>query len=62
MLTQLQDMLTPEIINIDKNKKIGEIAVRLQRLQKAAYNFVPVPTIQVCWSMPYSLKAVRVTC
>eukprot|EP01127_Copromyxa_protea_P000196 TRINITY_DN10185_c0_g1_i1.p1 TRINITY_DN10185_c0_g1~~TRINITY_DN10185_c0_g1_i1.p1 ORF type:complete len:1047 (-),score=228.31 TRINITY_DN10185_c0_g1_i1:56-2896(-) len=41
-----QDMLTPQIINIDKNKKIGEIIVRLQRLQKVTYNFVPVPAIQ----------------
>jgi hypothetical protein len=39
-------MLTPEIINIDKNKKMGEIIVRLQRLQKMTYNFIPVPAIQ----------------
>eukprot|EP01126_Amoeba_proteus_P056996 TRINITY_DN7227_c0_g1_i2.p1 TRINITY_DN7227_c0_g1~~TRINITY_DN7227_c0_g1_i2.p1 ORF type:complete len:865 (+),score=209.08 TRINITY_DN7227_c0_g1_i2:826-3420(+) len=40
------DMITPEIINIEKKKKLGDIIVKLQQLQKMTYNFIPVSLIQ----------------
>eukprot|EP01127_Copromyxa_protea_P023863 TRINITY_DN9150_c0_g1_i1.p1 TRINITY_DN9150_c0_g1~~TRINITY_DN9150_c0_g1_i1.p1 ORF type:complete len:1039 (-),score=209.18 TRINITY_DN9150_c0_g1_i1:65-3181(-) len=46
MRVNTQDMLSPGVINVEKNKKNGEIIARMQRYQKLSYNFIHVPVIQ----------------